>query len=60
VNQSTDIDFAKRIQSEGFEQSSHVQIDDDWDSCYGEARFNTNKFPDAKGYALGVVATGDR
>ena len=49
VNQSIVLDFARRIQTEGFELSSHIEIDDDWESCYGDATFNTNKFPDVKG-----------
>ncbi len=49
VNQSIVLDFARRIKSEGFELSSHVEIDDDWESCYGEATFSTTKFPDPQG-----------
>jgi len=47
VNQSIVLDFAKKIKEEGFEQSSHVEIDDHWETCYGEAVFNPAKFPDA-------------
>jgi len=49
VNQSLVIDFAKRILSEGFLSNSHIEIDDDWETCYGEAVFNPQKFPDPAG-----------
>ena len=49
VNQTIVLDFARKIQSEGFELSSHVEIDDNWETCYGEAVFDPAKFPDVKG-----------
>lgn len=48
VNQSIVIDFAKRVVSEGFRNSSHIEIDDNWETCYGQVTFNPQKFPDAK------------
>ncbi|XP_021967900.1 myogenesis-regulating glycosidase isoform X2 [Folsomia candida] len=46
VNQSIVIDFAQQIVSRGFEASSHIQIDDNWETCYGEGAFDPIKFPD--------------
>jgi alpha-glucosidase len=48
VNQTVVLEYARRIISEGFELSSHIEIDDHWESCYGEREFNLNKFPDPK------------
>lgn len=49
VNQSIVIDFAQQIVSRGFEASSHIQIDDNWETCYGEGAFDPIKFPDPAG-----------
>jgi len=46
VNQTIVLDMAKRVVSEGFLLSSHMEIDDHWESCYGEATFSADKFPD--------------
>lgn len=48
VNQSIVLDYAKRVISEGFVHSSHIEIDDHWEPCYGEEVFDTQKFPDPK------------
>ena len=49
VNQTIVLDLANRIIEEGFANSSHVEIDDNWETCYGEAEFDLNKFPDPAG-----------
>ena len=49
VNQSKVLDFGHKIMNHGFERTSHLEIDDDWETCYGEAQFNPQKFPDPKG-----------
>jgi len=49
VNQTIVLDYARRIVSEGFQNNSHIEIDDHWESCYGERQFDTTKFPDPKG-----------
>ncbi|XP_023308432.2 myogenesis-regulating glycosidase [Lucilia cuprina] len=49
----TDIDdkivreFADKIKSLGFE-NSQLEIDDDWEDCYGALTFRKSKFPDIK------------
>ncbi|CAL8070661.1 unnamed protein product [Orchesella dallaii] len=48
VNQTIVLDFAKRVVSEGFGNSSHIEIDDHWESCYGQEAFSPEKFPDPK------------
>ncbi|ALC45294.1 tobi [Drosophila busckii] len=40
-------DFAKQILDNGF-KNSQLEIDDDWEDCYGALTFRKNKFPDAK------------
>ena len=49
VNQTIVLDMARKVKSEGFELSSHIEIDDNWESCYGDATFNSEKFPDPAG-----------
>lgn len=48
VNQSIVLEFSRKVISEGFGLSSHIEIDDNWEACYGEERFNPEKFPDPK------------
>lgn len=48
VNQTSVLDYARRVISEGFGESSHIQIDDDWETCYGDEEWNPVKFPDPK------------
>ena len=33
VNQSLVLDLANKLQAEGFQTSSHIEIDDDWETC---------------------------
>ena len=44
INQSVVIDFARKIQEHGFE-NSQVEVDDKWEECYGDATFDPIKFP---------------
>lgn len=46
VDQSIVLNFARRVISEGFELSSHIEIDDKWEACYGQESFDSQKFPD--------------
>ena len=39
INESTILEFGRAIASNGF-SSSQIEIDDNWESCYGEATFN--------------------
>lgn len=49
INQSLVIEYAQRLISEGFNLNSHIEIDDNWETCYGEHVFNTQKFPNVTG-----------
>ena len=49
INQTLVLEMARRMVQEGYTNNSHVEIDDNWESCYGEAEFNTTKFPDPAG-----------
>ena len=59
INESVVRGFAEDIRRYGF-QDSQLEIDDDWESCYGEAAFNTDKFPDAAGMIADLNAQGFR
>jgi len=48
INQSLVIQFAQEILDNGF-MNSQLEIDDDWETCYGEMQFSPAKFPDPKG-----------
>ncbi|KAJ8684313.1 hypothetical protein QAD02_020105 [Eretmocerus hayati] len=45
VNETVVLDFADEILSKGF-SNSQLEIDDNWETCYGSAKFDTTKFPD--------------
>ncbi|CAG7835114.1 unnamed protein product [Allacma fusca] len=60
VNQTLVQQMADRLVTEGFQNSSHVEIDDNWESCYGEADFNLIKFPSPKGMVDAIHALGLR
>ncbi|XP_039291634.1 myogenesis-regulating glycosidase [Nilaparvata lugens] len=47
VNQSVVLQFARDIAIHGF-NNSQMEIDDNWESCYGETAFNISRFPDMK------------
>ncbi|CAL8070663.1 unnamed protein product [Orchesella dallaii] len=48
VTQELTLEYARRVISEGFSNSSHIEIDDMWESCRGQEEFNPEKFPDPK------------
>lgn len=52
-------DFAKQILDNGF-NNSQLEIDDDWEDCYGALTFRKNKFPDAKNLTDDLKALGFR
>ncbi|XP_017855631.1 PREDICTED: uncharacterized family 31 glucosidase KIAA1161 [Drosophila arizonae] len=52
-------DFAKQILDNGFE-NSQLEIDDDWEDCYGALTFRKRKFPDAKKLTDDLKALGFR
>ena len=45
INESVIIGFAEEIIRRGFNHS-HLEIDDNWEVCYGDAVFDDDKFPD--------------
>ena len=47
MNQDRVLTFASQIQENGF-NNSQLEIDDRWETCYGELTFDTAKFPDPK------------
>lgn len=49
VNVNTKVvdDFAREIVEHGFPRGT-IEIDDDWETCYGSAEFNTSKFENIK------------
>lgn len=44
VNESIVLDYAKEIKENGF-KNSQIEIDDNWETCYGSAKFDPVKFP---------------
>jgi alpha-glucosidase len=44
INDSVVLSFAQEILDHGF-NNSQLEIDDDWETCYGELTFDSNKFP---------------
>ena len=54
VNQSAVLTMAHRIVKEGLSRSSHIEIDDIWEICYGDHAFGP-KFPDPVGTSVIVL-----
>ncbi|XP_071552492.1 myogenesis-regulating glycosidase-like isoform X2 [Panulirus ornatus] len=48
VNDSRVLDFARAISQHNF-SNSQVEIDDNWETCYGDAAFNPERFPEPQG-----------
>lgn len=44
VNDTAVRDFAQAIVDNGF-NNSQIEIDDNWETCYGSAQFNQSRFP---------------
>eukprot|EP00094_Tigriopus_californicus_P007111 TCALIF_06846-PA protein Name:"Similar to Kiaa1161 Uncharacterized family 31 glucosidase KIAA1161 (Mus musculus)" AED:0.06 eAED:0.06 QI:229/0.25/0.2/1/0.5/0.4/5/0/668 len=60
INESTVLQFGNEIINHGFE-NSQLEIDDNWESCYGDATFSTDlKFPDPSGMVSDLKAKGFR
>ncbi|CAG7837491.1 unnamed protein product [Allacma fusca] len=49
VDEKIVLDYSQKIKDEGFLANSHIEIDDNWETCYGEQEFNLQKFPDPAG-----------
>lgn len=47
MSESRVFDFANSIRQYGF-QDSQLEIDDRWETCYGDFTFDDRKFPDPK------------
>lgn len=47
INQAKTLEFAEEINAHGF-PNAQLEIDDDWETCYGDQEFNLKKFPDPK------------
>lgn len=45
IDQNLVADFAAKIRDNGFEKGQ-LEIDDRWESCYGQMTFDPVKFPD--------------
>jgi len=48
VNTSSVREFAQEIVDHGFPRGT-VEIDDNWETCYGSAEFNTSRFDNISG-----------
>jgi len=59
ITQATVIAYAREIQQRGFE-AAQLEIDDDWTPAYGDMRFDTAKFPDAKSMVAELRQLGFR
>ena len=59
INQSLVMQFAQEIIDNGF-SNSQIEIDDDWETCYGELEFSPTKFPDPKGMVDALKQMGYR
>ena len=61
INTSTILDFVHKIHEHDF-AVAQIEIDDNWEVCYGDAKFDTSqdKFPDPKGLVSQIKELGYR
>ena len=59
INESIVMEFANNIISYGFD-NSQLEIDDKWEACYGDAKFDLTKFPDPARLVTNLKAKGFR
>ncbi|XP_069697293.1 myogenesis-regulating glycosidase-like [Periplaneta americana] len=57
INTSIVSDFADQILHYGF-NNSQLEIDDNWETCYGSAEFDVSKFEDPKGLVQSLKNRG--
>ncbi|XP_054716475.1 myogenesis-regulating glycosidase-like [Uloborus diversus] len=48
INDTAVLEFAEEIKDSGF-PFSQIEIDDEWETCYGDLDFDMKKFPDPEG-----------
>jgi alpha-glucosidase (family GH31 glycosyl hydrolase) len=59
INETVVEQFAYEILTHGY-LNSQIEIDDDWETCYGELEFNTEKFPSPANLTRRLKALGFR
>lgn len=59
INQEKVLEYAKEIHDNGF-KASHVEVDDKWETCYGQLEFDLQKFPDPAAMVQKVKSYGFR
>nr|CAD7400045.1 unnamed protein product [Timema cristinae] len=59
VNEQTVLTFADEILQHGF-NNSQLEIDDNWETCYGSFEFDTSKFPNMKNLTDALKERGFR
>ena len=59
IDEATVRGFASGIRANGF-LDSQLEIDDNWETCYGEAVFDPAKFPDPQAMVSDLNAMGFR
>ena len=59
INESVVMQFAQDIVDNGFD-NSQLEIDDNWETCYGDATFDLEKFPDPAKMVQNVKNMGFR
>ncbi|KAL7641349.1 UNVERIFIED_CONTAM: hypothetical protein RMT77_008488 [Armadillidium vulgare] len=59
INESKVLQFARSIKEKGF-PNCQVEIDDKWETCYGDALFDSQKFPDPKNMVNALHEMGFR
>lgn len=59
INESTVLEFAEDILKYGF-NNSQLEIDDDWEVCYGALTFRESKFPNIRSLTDRLKADGFR
>jgi myogenesis-regulating glycosidase len=59
INQTIVMNFATEIIDNGY-NNSQIEIDDDWETCYGELVWDLKKFPDPAKMVADLKAMGFR
>ncbi|KAJ8676163.1 hypothetical protein QAD02_011949 [Eretmocerus hayati] len=59
VNEKVVLEFANEILMNGF-SNSQIEIDDNWETCYGSAKFQQKKFPNVESMVSKLKEKGFR